>query len=500
MQRDYDTSEPGRSAATTSAMLLGDAPAPSPAQDHGWWSPRRARRGYVLRRLLLFADVLALVVCLALSLTVVGGRSDALTGVAWGLLLLPVWVLIFKIYGLYDRDGKRISHSTVDEAPWVFHAVVLGSLGLWLFSKLTPLGRLTIWEGLSFFVLTFVGVLCARSAARELVRASSAAERVLLVGSGPVARLLVRKLRTHPEYGLRPVGYISEAPGEYDPLLGDIACLGSINDLEAVCLRSGTERVLLAPTLQEEALIDLIRRTRGLEVRVSLVPNVVDVLGPSVEIDDVEGITVLGMNPPTLNRSSRLLKRGMDVAISTVCAITTLPLVACIALAIRLTSPGPALFAQERVGRDGRYFRLYKFRTMVQDAESRVEDLKALSADSGWLLLDNDPRITRLGGILRRTSLDELPQLWNVIRGDMSLVGPRPLTPRDHANVSEWGRRRLDLTPGVTGLWQVLGRTTIPFEEMVKLDYLYVTNWSLWGDVRLLIRTLPAVLRRQGAN
>ncbi len=464
------------------------------------WAPVRARRGYVLRRVLVLADALALTACLLLSLALAGERADPFADIAWAGLTLPGWVLLFKVYGLYDRDGKRISHNTVDDAPWVFHALVLGSLGLWAYSKVTPFGALTLREGFFFGVLAFVGVLGARSAAREVVRASSAPERVLLVGSGQVPRLLVRKMRTHPEYGLRPLGYLAEGPGEYDPLLGEIPCLGSVQDLESVCLASGTERVLLAPTLEEDALVDLIRRTRGLEVRVSLVPHVMDVLGPSVEIDDVEGITVLGMNPPALTRSSRLLKRGMDAVTAAVCLVALAPVLVAIALAIRLTSRGPALFVQERVGRGGGQFRLYKFRTMAQDAESRVEELKALSADPDWLLLDHDPRVTRVGRFLRHTSLDELPQLWNILRGDMSLVGPRPLTSTDQANVTEWGRRRLDLTPGLTGLWQVLGRTKIPFEEMVKLDYLYATNWSLWGDVRLLIRTLPAVLRRQGVN
>jgi lipopolysaccharide/colanic/teichoic acid biosynthesis glycosyltransferase len=183
-----------------------------------------------------------------------------------------------------------------------------------------------------------------------------------------------------------------------------------------------------------------------------------------------------------------------------VAATVLLPAMLVIALAVRLTSPGPALFSQERVGRRGRRFRVHKFRTMVRDAEEKLESLRQHSNDPNWLLIDHDPRVTRVGWFLRKTSLDELPQLWNVLRGEMSLVGPRPLTAADHAQVSEWGRRRLDLTPGITGVWQVSGRTRIPFEEMVKLDYLYVTNWSLWGDIRLLIRTLPTVLSRRGVN
>jgi lipopolysaccharide/colanic/teichoic acid biosynthesis glycosyltransferase len=169
-------------------------------------------------------------------------------------------------------------------------------------------------------------------------------------------------------------------------------------------------------------------------------------------------------------------------------------------VAIKLDSPGPVLFAQKRVGKGGRRFRLFKFRSMVADADGRRSELVHRSTDLNWLKLDHDPRITRVGGYLRRLSLDELPQLWNVLRGEMSMVGPRPLIEAEDERVEDWGRRRLDLTPGITGYWQVLGRTRIPFEEMVKLDYLYVMNWSLWCDVRLILRTLPTVLSGRGAN
>ena len=152
------------------------------------------------------------------------------------------------------------------------------------------------------------------------------------------------------------------------------------------------------------------------------------------------------------------------------------------------------------MGRGGRRFRLIKFRTMSVDADARREELLAASKDPGWLLLDRDPRITRVGAVLRRSSLDELPQLWNVLRGEMSLVGPRPLIEAEDARVSGWERGRLDLTPGITGLWQVLGRTNIPFDEMLKLDLIYVTNWSLWGDCKLILRTVSAVLSRRGVN
>jgi lipopolysaccharide/colanic/teichoic acid biosynthesis glycosyltransferase len=209
---------------------------------------------------------------------------------------------------------------------------------------------------------------------------------------------------------------------------------------------------------------------------------------------------MLDINPPVLSLSSRVAKRLLDLLGSAALLMILGPLMALIALAIRLDSPGRALFAQERIGKDGRPFRLLKFRSMVRDAEQQTAELAILSKDPHWLHLDHDPRITRVGRRLRMTSVDELPQLVNVLKGEMSLVGPRPLIASENERVDGWARSRLNLTPGITGLWQVLGRTSIPFEEMVKLDYLYVANWSLWTDIRLILRTLPAVIARRGAN
>ena len=195
------------------------------------------------------------------------------------------------------------------------------------------------------------------------------------------------------------------------------------------------------------------------------------------------------------------MKRGLDIVdrLRSRCCVT-LPLMLIAALAIKLTSRGPVFFSQERIGRGERRFRLYKFRTMVEDAEEREAELRSQSSHPAWLLLERDPRVTRVGRVLRQTSIDELPQLVNVLKGDMSLVGPRPMPPAVDEQIDGWGRRRLDLTPGITGLWQVLGRTSIPFEEMIGLDYLYVTNWSLWQDIRLLVRTLPVIIGGRGAN
>jgi exopolysaccharide biosynthesis polyprenyl glycosylphosphotransferase len=462
--------------------------------------PRRRQDG-TLRRLLALGDCLAIVIALAVALAV-SAPSDSSSGLfLLGLLMLPGWIVLLKLYGLYDRDSKRVSHSTVDDVPWTFNAMVVGTVGLMLASKALPGQALTLTQGLLFFGVGWPALLLARAGARSLASSRTAPERVLFLGGTALAQLLVEKIHRHREYHLEPIGYLDDADLDTGPAAGDLPHLGTIAELERVCRDFDVDRVVVvAPAVHEDEVSDVIRRSTGLAVRVSVIPNVVDVLGPSVEIDHIEGVTVLGINPPALARSSRFLKRTMDLVIASGVLLVALPVMAVIAVLVKISSPGPILYSQDRIGKGGKRFRIRKFRTMVQDAEQRADGLREHSAHSAWLLLENDPRITPLGKFLRNTSLDELPQLWNVVTGDMSLVGPRPMTPAIDEQILGWGRRRLDLTPGITGLWQVLGRTTIPFEEMLKLDYLYVTNWTLWQDVRLLVQTLPAVLTRRGVN
>jgi lipopolysaccharide/colanic/teichoic acid biosynthesis glycosyltransferase len=234
---------------------------------------------------------------------------------------------------------------------------------------------------------------------------------------------------------------------------------------------------------------------------VDIVPRFFEVIGPHTVVHDVEGLSLVGVPPVRLPRSSRLLKRTMDLTVSVGALLLLAPLLAAIAVAIKLDSPGPAFFTQLRMGSRDRAFRIVKFRTMVADAEARKAGVAhlnhhAVEGDARMFKIPADPRVTRVGRLLRRTSLDELPQLLNVVHGDMSLVGPRPLILDEHRHVRSWGRRRLDLKPGITGLWQVLGRSDIAFDEMVRLDYVYVTSWSLGRDLRLVLRTLPALFGR----
>ncbi len=460
---------------------------------------RHRPRDNAVRRLLGASDVLALAIAHGLVLGLKGRAAD-LEQLAFAALFLPLWVVVFKSYGLYDRDTKRISHTTLDDLPWLFHSMLVGSLLLWLYFRVLPTRDVNARELLALAGLSMVLVPLFRSLTRRAAARALGAERVLLIGEGPRIEVIARKMRMHPAYGLEPVGMLSSSGVGREaglPILGSFRS----RDLTGVLVENRIDRIVVSHVdVAEEQMLDLVRRCRELSIKVSVLPQLFDAMGSSVVVDDVEGVTVLGIAPPVLSASSRFLKRSMDLVGATTAVVLFAPLLLALALAVKLDSRGPVFFTQERVGRLGRKFRVLKFRTMELGAEQRQEELTRLSRDPHWLLLDDDPRITRVGRFLRRSSLDELPQLWNVLKGEMSLVGPRPLVESEARQLNGWRRTRVDLTPGVTGLWQVLGRTNIPFAEMIKLDYLYVTNWSLWTDIRLIVHTLPAVLTRRGAN
>ena len=328
----------------------------------------------------------------------------------------------------------------------------------------------------------------------------------MIVGAGEVGQLVARKLLQHPEYGINLVGFVDDDPRESHPDVAHIAHLGSHERLPGLIHLFDIERVVVAFSNEpHEQTLDLIRSLKDLDVQVDIVPRLFEVVGPAVGIHSVEGLPLVGLPRLSLSRSSALLKRALDLAVAGAAVVVVAPLLALVALAVKLTSPGPVLFRQIRMGQGEQTFEILKFRTMSMDAESRKADVAHLNqhlrpgGDPRMFKVADDPRVTPLGRFLRRYSVDELPQLWNVLRGEMSIVGPRPLILDEDQYVDEWGRQRLDLKPGITGPWQVLGRNGIPFEEMVKLDYLYVTNWSVWWDLKILCQTIPVVLGRRGA-
>ena len=448
------------------------------------------RRDAVLRRSLALADLCAAAVSLLVCVTVLGHRL--LEPLA--LLALPLVVLAGKVVGIYDRDELLVNKTTIDEAPRLFQLATLYALVFSVLQSGFVSAHLSAVNIVALWATMFVLALLARRLARALARAATPAERCLFVGTDASAERLRAKLSgtgLHAEL----VGRMSIGPGAGDE--ADVAAEAAL--LHRVVDELRVHRVIIEPSEpQPQATLDFVREAKGTGARVSLLPRILEVVGSSIEVDDVHGLTLLGVRRFGLSRSSLVLKRAFDLLGAAVGLVVLAPVLALVAALVRFDSGGPAIYRQTRVGRGGRTFTMWKFRTMIDGADALKPALKSLNEADGLFKIAADPRLTRVGKWLRRYSLDELPQLVNVFLGEMSLVGPRPLVGDDDERITGLDRRRLALTPGMTGSWQILGSARVPLSEMIKLDYLYVTGWSLWSDVKILLRTVPYVLARRG--
>ena len=465
-------------------------------------------RGWLMRRLLLIADVVGLLSAflLALALFTTGPPIDVVEE-SWEIVFfvasLPLWVLLARVHGLYDRDEERTDHSTVDDIFGVFQVVSVGTWGFLAATEILGLPHPHLNRLVVFWALAIILVPLLRAIARVLGRRNIAyIQNVIVVGSGEVAQLLASKIQHRPEYGLRVVGFVDRDRGAMNG--GGPELLGTTADLPGLVKQHAVHRVAIAfSTDSHERTLAVIRSMQDFDVQIDIVPRMFEILGTNAQLHTIEGIPLVGLPIPRLSGSERFLKRSLDLVGAGLGLVILSPLLLLSALAIKLDSRGPVFFRQVRMGSREQTFFVFKFRTMVADAESRKTEVAHLNmhreADPRMFKVPDDPRVTRTGGILRRWRIDELPQLFNVLRGEMSLVGPRPLILDEHQYVAQWARRRLDLKPGMTGLWQVLGASDIPFDEMTKLDYLYVTNWSLREDMRLIMLTLPALMRVRSA-
>lgn len=343
---------------------------------------------------------------------------------------------------------------------------------------------------------------------------ATGAERVLLVGSGTVAQRVLDLTVRHRERRLDVVGRLDSdsdpAPGDGGPPL-----LGDLSDLPEVIGAYGIQRVIVAFAPERDTeLLDLLRHCIAHGVQVDIVPRFYELIGPTPHANSVGGLALMEVPSRGLSTAQRAVKRGLDIAGSLALLLVLSPLIAVIAATIAATDGRPILFRQTRVGQRGRTFEILKFRTMTSDCDTAGLARLAALADCGEHSLDDDEaigtvvqelktqseaRVTRLGGMLRAMSLDEIPQLFNVLRGDMSLIGPRPLRPFEVTSLNDWQQARQDLRPGLTGLWQVLGRSDVSWDERMQLDYTYVSHWSFASDLQILCRTLPAVLKKEGA-
>ena len=440
-------------------------------------------RGPLLRRMLALADVLA-----ALMLSAAFMLSEAgLAAAAWSAFFVPGWVLLAKLFGLYDRDHRALRHVTADEVQNIFLWVLTGTGALALFLPATPAGGISAMGAAVALAVGFAAALLFRSATRLLWRATTAPERALVIGSGPLADATRRKLELFPDIHVQVLAERRDfSAHELENLNGEL---------------EGVDRVILASqTIDEALLARLVVVCRQRRTRLSVVPPARGMFGTAVHLTHVAELPVVEYNTWDVARSTLLLKRTLDVAVASVGLVVLAPLLLAIALAIRATSRGPAIFAQTRAGKHGTPFRMLKFRTMALDAEARLSEVVALNAlGKPMFKLRSDPRVTRLGRLLRRTSLDELPQLLNVLRGEMSLVGPRPEQIDLAQRYTPAQRFRLEATPGITGPMQVYGRGELTFDERLAVEREYIDNLSLARDLRILALTIGAVVGGRGA-
>ena len=456
---------------------------------------RAQSRDALFRRMLALIDVVG--AYLALMLVLIAGGAVSLRPAA--ALLAPLVLLASKGIGLYDRDQHTLHKTTIDELPSIVQLSVFFVIAVWLGEALFLQGWLARSEVFGLAAATFAFIAVGRAITRRFALAATPAERCIILGSAGDASRTARKLATSAGVNAVVLGRLALRPQERDHR-SDVRTLGDIGSLAQVIAEHGVERVIIAPdTHDQDETLEAIRLVKALGVRVSVLPRLLEAVGSSSTFDEIDGITLLGVRHYGLSRSSEFLKRSMDLAGATVGAVLLAPVFLILATAIKLDSRGPLFFRQPRVGRGGRTFDMIKFRSMVHGADRAKAELRGHNeAQGGLFKIREDPRITRVGRFLRRTSIDELPQLLNVLMGHMSLVGPRPLVPDEDALIEGWQRRRLAVKPGMTGLWQIFGSSRIPMHEMVKIDYLYGANWSLWLDLKILLRTIPYVLRGRG--
>jgi exopolysaccharide biosynthesis polyprenyl glycosylphosphotransferase len=517
-------------AAGEVAAGVSEAPTPAPPRLGSRaerLTPKRrsfvsaGRRGFILRRLLAISDCLALVASWAIvvGLSAALGRNPTLLS-ELGLfaLMLPLWVLVASTSNLYHLSDRRLDHTTADEIGPIAMAVTVWSWVFLLTRAAAVTGPVELLPSIGLWAAAIVTIPAVRSVIRMLARdARWYRQGVVVAGTPADIRRVSRRIARHPELGLElistiefdgavqsegsPVGMVAESTGDGSSPRRDELLTTIRREVES----TSASRVILASSPSDlRQRSELLRALADQRVHVDLVSADSDVMSSRSVLHHIEGLPILTVPAVRSTKASHGVKRGVDLTVAGLGLLVLSPLLAYCAIRIKLDSPGPVFFRQQRVGRDKKPFSMVKFRTMVSDAEALKSELERLNVHRetdtpGMFKVPDDPRITRSGAWLRRWSIDEVPQLWNVLRGDMSLVGPRPLIPAEASLVSGPYEDRFNMRPGITGRWQTLGRSDIGFEDMVKLDYTYAVGWSLTEDIRLLMRTAAVVGNRRGA-
>ena len=407
-------------------------------------------------------------------------------------LLLALWIGVLAVFKQYAHRGKISSLNQADDILRAGVALLLASMAAAFMLKPLDLGRaviLTSAAGMTLYL--YLSRTALRMVKEWLRQRGIGLTRVAIIGAGETGRRVAQRIQNHPEVGYELAGFIDRRAQELGPAVSGVPVIGGEDKLVELLLRYRIEEVFLAiPSLSQDETFALVVKCEEANVHFKIVKDdLLQVITDRVKIDDIGDFPVIELREGRLRPVDLFLKRGLDLALTLPVLILISPLFGLIALAIKLDSPGPVIFAHDRVGKDGRIFRLYKFRTMKQETEPYA----TAPGDQ------SDSRITRFGRFLRKTSLDELPQFINVLKGEMSLVGPRPEMPFIVDQYEPWQRRRLDVPQGITGLWQIAGRKQLPLHYNLEYDFYYIRNWSLRLDLAILLRTIPAVLLGKGA-
>ena len=480
---------PAQTGRTDVAMRLGLA-GPAGAR----------RRGSLLRRLLATGDWLALIV--TLCIVTAASLETEIATLFWAAMFSPVWILVLKLHGLYDNDHRRIRHSTLDELSSLISAAVLGTLALDGLLALSPAGRLAATTAIAIGLGSLIGCFISRAVLRFFWHRLAGSAVGVVVGPAAEVGIVARRISTHPETRLHLVGYLSPPRDRGDSANTEgLPRLGSIADLARVAREQDVERAIVTEQeMSEPAAERLIEECKAAGLGLTFLPQHFGLLGPGIELNRLAELPVLDFRFSDPSRSTMALKRTIDVVVAGTLLILLAPVLLAIALLTLVGSGRPVLFRQRRAGKDGKPFTVLKFRTMVKGAEERLGELVDLEKlDEPAFKIADDPRVTRVGRFLRRFSLDELPQFVNVVKGDMSLVGPRPEEEAVVALYDERQRSRLAVKPGMTGPMQVYGRADLTFEERLAMERDYLDNLSVAGDLAILLRTPTAIVRGDGA-
>ncbi len=467
----------------------------------------------LLARLVILADILLINVAFAVSYWVryelqwFRAVDEAnYVPYSWyfpiGLFLTVVLLITYKLEGVYNQPRGR---SWLNEVYSVINGTTTGIIMvvvLFFFYRPYFYSRLIFLYAATFIIL-FLGFsrLVKSIVLSQLRQRGFGVRKVLIVGAGEVGRTIMRTIVALPALGYQVVGFVDDNPEKGQSDIGNFKGLGSLDNLPHLIQEEAVDEVIITlPWMYHRKILSIMTQCKRQRVQARIVPDLFQISLSQVDVDDLGGIPMIGLKRISISGSKLVLKRALDVTLALLGFIVCSPAMILSALLIKLDSPGPVLFKQTRVGKGGRQFTLYKFRSMRDGAEKEQEKLADLNEATGPIFkMRDDPRVTRLGKILRRTSLDELPQFYNILRGEMSFVGPRPPLPSEVEQYQEWHKRRLEASPGITGLWQASGRSQLTFDEMVLLDIYYIENWSPALDSMILLRTIPRVIFGDGA-